>query len=307
MFRRATKAISKANWSVFVGLAKLLRSLFGSVSTFRRIAFDSAEKGTLLPVRCGAENFVVSSDDRTIARYVYVKKKSFDFEKFEAAARLLPGGHRRKTLFDIGANIGTISISAVKRGIFEGAVAVEPDPLNFSLLKANIQLNGLADQFSTHNVAVGSESQGTVSFGLSEINHGDHRIVWDSNDALPMEEQRKQIEVSVMTLDEIADDFDADEAFVWMDIQGHEGHALSGASKLRKNGIPMCLEFWPHGLLHNDGYARLKKALTGGAWNTFIDLDDTLEHNALTAKSLDELFEKIGTAGPNTDILVFCK
>ncbi len=34
------------------------------------------------------------------------------------------------SLIDIGANIGTICIPAVKCGLFDRAIAIEPEPLN---------------------------------------------------------------------------------------------------------------------------------------------------------------------------------
>ena len=305
MLRGQLKRFHKALWRVFITFCIPVRHAFGTIRTFRRFAFDSSRVNSFIAVTCRDEHFVVSANDSTIARQVYVKRDPFDFDKFEATLKLLPESHTRDTLLDIGANIGTISVTAIKRNHFRSAIAVEPDPLNYTLLTTNVHLNQVSEHFVCHNAAVASSSESSVSFGLSEINHGDHRIVWNSTDK--NEEIRELIEVDVITMNDITDNLKATTAFVWMDIQGHEGHALSTASTLKNTGIPMCLEFWPFGLKNSGGYQLLKDALTDGKWNVLIDLDSPSERLALNSEALDHIFEKVGLEGMNTDILVLCE
>ena len=79
-------------------------------------------------------------------------------------------------LYDIGANIGVTCIPAVNRGLVKRAIAVEPEPENFKLLKLNIILNNLEDKIETLNYALSSESDKFLNLEISNDNSGDHRI-----------------------------------------------------------------------------------------------------------------------------------
>lgn len=77
---------------------------------------------------------------------------------------------------DVGANIGYFSVVAANLvGSAGQVIAFEPDPLNFSLLKASIALNG----FEARTVALEAGLANAASHGqlyLSTENFGDHQI-----------------------------------------------------------------------------------------------------------------------------------
>ena len=305
--RASVKQFGQFLRSGVVSAVSGLREIFGNISSLRRIAFDSKRKNHFVAANGELEAFVVSAADRTVARHVYVKRKPFDFDKFEQLMDLLPDGHNRKILIDVGANIGTICIPAVNRGYFSNAIAVEPDPLNYSLLMANIHLNRLSGKITAYNVAAGEASQENVVFELSEENHGDHRIRYDTKAGTSGEPGRKHIEIEVDALDTLAGNLNPADALIWMDTQGYEGHALKGAPRLMRNGIPSCLEFWPYGLERSGGYDLLKKCLIKGSHTHFYDLEVPGPSQELTEENLDALYDKVGLGGRNTDILVFRK
>lgn len=62
----------------------------------------------------------------------------------------------RSTIVDIGAHIGTTTIPALTGHGFAHAVAVEPDPENLSLLRANAALNGVDEQVTVIFAAIAS-------------------------------------------------------------------------------------------------------------------------------------------------------
>ena len=55
------------------------------------------------------------------------------------------------------------------RGEFETAIAIEPDPRNFSILQHNVKLNHLESEILCLNKAV-SDRQSMLQFELSERN-----------------------------------------------------------------------------------------------------------------------------------------
>ena len=46
-------------------------------------------------------------------------------------------------MLDIGANVGTIGLTALAKGYVNEVWAFEPEPHNYSLLMSNVWLNGL--------------------------------------------------------------------------------------------------------------------------------------------------------------------
>ena len=267
--------------------------------SFRKMVFDVAEANKFL-VAGETEAFVISTSDKIIGRVVYATNAPFDFEKMKTVLSLLPGGQQRTLLIDIGANIGTICIPAVKRGFFQRAIAVEPEPRNFSLLLANIHINMLSDKIVAHNLALGPQDNAEVSLELSDCNFGDHRVRISDTPGRYNEESRTTIVARSETLDSVIKSVPAN-SLVWMDTQGFEGHVLSGASKSIRARIPMCLEFWPYGLRRNNGYSLFKEALLRGGYQTLFELTDPTP-NLLTSDCLDALYQKIGDR--STDVLV---
>jgi FkbM family methyltransferase len=61
---------------------------------------------------------------------------------FDEAYRL-PFDDPSGTLLDLGANIGLTSVWLAKRYAFDRVIAVEPDPNNASLVRRNLELNGI--------------------------------------------------------------------------------------------------------------------------------------------------------------------
>jgi len=77
---------------------------------------------------------------------------------------------------DVGANIGYFSILAASVVGERGAVfAFEPDPANFRLLQANIELNDYRDIISAVEAGLAATA-GNGQLFLSEDNFGDHQI-----------------------------------------------------------------------------------------------------------------------------------
>jgi len=284
---------------------KILPARFFETRFFRKVFFNCADPGSLLISNGLNETFVIAASDKVIGKEVFIGREPYDFEKIETALKLL-GDHKRTLMIDVGANIGTICIPAVKRGLFQRAVAIEPEPLNYSLLVANISINQLGDKIITHNIALGEKDDQSLIFELSEDNYGDHRIRVGSDSGLFNEDGRKIIRVKSETLNKIMGEGDAsaNATLIWMDTQGFEGYVLSGASKALEQKTPICLEFWPYGMARSKCYSRLKDALTSNGYRFFYNLDNKAYATPLTSQSLDSLYNELGEGGSFSDLLV---
>ena len=213
------------------------------------------------------------------------------------------------TFVDIGANIGSICIPLVKRGIVTKAIAIEPDPLNFKLLKSNIILNSLDDKIQAEEKALGKNKSGIIEFELSKVNYGDHRVYNPETDRVYDDEKnRKIIKVETTNLDEILASTSCNDYFLWMDTQGYEGYILEGSQITLSRGFPIVMEFWPHGMSGSESFKLIKKILFLSPYKYFYDLNDQgINKIDLNEVNLDNLFKKLSNDFNHTDILLSTK
>jgi FkbM family methyltransferase len=234
----------------------------------------------LVGVEGDGVRFVVSTRETGVGFFTFVHGAVFDEENVRRLAELLPthtriASLRGTTVLEVGANIGTETVSMLVRHGVKHVVAVEPDPENVRLLRANLALNGVEDRVDVHPIAL-SDTDGTVAFERSPDNWGDHRVrVADASaPGLFREEGRTVVDVPARTLDSLVDDNEIELAgidLVWMDVQGHEAHVLGGARKLAAAGIPVLTEYWPYGLARAGALDRFH-AMVAENYGTVVDL-----------------------------------
>lgn len=191
---------------------------------------------------------VVRKDDSIIGRSLR-QEGDFQTDEIGRACSLL--GYRERAgrgeldcFVDVGANIGTHSLRAVRDFGFPRGIAVEPNAENFRLLSANVTLNSLQDRVRLVNKGASAEA-GSATLRLSPTNRGDHRVVAE-NAVLTRSEQRWDSEtIELDRVDNIAVGIRPDASLVWIDVQGHEPEALRGMSGLLEQRVPVAFELWP--------------------------------------------------------------
>jgi FkbM family methyltransferase len=198
----------------------------------------------------------------------------FDFAKLQTALAILAreGQPVPTHLIDVGANIDTITIPALKRGLLQTATAIEPHPHNLRLLRANIALNGLEDRVTVLAQAVGDRSGVTLHLHESATNSGNHSI---GAEGIPVASSR---------LDDL--DFPSAPSLLWMDIEGYEGHALIGAERLLAAGTSVVCEFNPSYLRASGGMSMMKAALDG---HKIFNIDHEAHPSTTTLEALETL------------------
>jgi FkbM family methyltransferase len=179
-------------------------------------------------------------------------------------------------LVEIGANIGSTTVPALKRYEFDSVVAIEPLPANGELLRQNLFANDVADRAIVLPLGL-SQEDGSMLLQVSSDNSGDNRLVNDSSVAaagMYGEDQRDTVEVTVRSWDSLVADGTIaidDVDLVWIDVQGHEGHLLSGASTLLERRLPVVMEFWPYGLRRSGGL-ELVQDIVSQHYERIVDL-----------------------------------
>ena len=215
------------------------------------------------------------------------------------------------TLVDIGANIGLIGLQAVSSGLVERCIAFEPDPVNYALLVANVQLNGLDDRFELHAVALG-DRRGSCRFELSGSNCGDHRVRCErpaTTENRFDESSREVIKVPMRTLDEMMSRsqtlFRDHIGLCWMDVQGFEATILRGGRRtLSVRAWPSVLEFWPYGMLRAGVTGAEITELLGSIWGRFTLLCEGQPPAWQPVSQTRDLWQSLGETGNFTNILL---
>lgn len=262
------------------------RAVFSLLKTgpalLRRAVYDAMPVPYLVTGR--PEHFVVATADKVIGRELFLHGE-FDFAKLQTALAIIEreGLPRPQHLIDVGANIGSIVIPALARGLMQSATAIEPHPTNLRLLRANLALNGLSERVRVLAQAVGAESGASLFLTESLTNSGNHSI---GRTGLPIPSSR---------LDDV--ECPRDGALLWMDIEGYEGHALRGAPNLLAAGIPVVCEYNTGYLENSGGMNWFREALAG---RRIFDLKQGVQPVEIT---LDKLTVMYPAGSAFTDIL----
>jgi len=240
------------------------------------------------------ETYLVSTRDQAVSRRLY-ETGQFDFDKFGIAMALL-GRTRVGRLVDVGANIGTISIPALRRGLAERATAIEPDPLNFWLLEVNVTLNHIHNRIECLQAACTSIGTGDILLERSPTNYGDHRITLKDS---TRSSHSGSVRVPSVRLDDVVSHL-SDGDLVWMDVQGYEIEVLKGSPTVLESGAALVTELWPFGLQEQGSLDEVAETL--GSFKCFYDLSERQPSQRPIHEVLS-LIERLGVDGAWTDIL----
>ncbi|OED35680.1 hypothetical protein AB833_29430 [Chromatiales bacterium (ex Bugula neritina AB1)] len=141
---------------------------------------------------------------------------------------------------DNGANIGWYSLLLQKASQGSSEIyAFEPDPLNFRLLKNNIEING-ADNIHPVNCALSNKKEEKKLYRYSNKNLGRHSLL-EINES-------DSVDVEALVLDDFIAESNIDCSkikFIKIDIEGYEYFALSGALKTLESVQCIVSEFVP--------------------------------------------------------------
>lgn len=160
------------------------------------------------------------------AEYWANKDERKDEEEF-FRAYLRPGD----TVVDVGANVGALSLAAsVVVGESGRVFAIEPHPMVFGYLSANIKLNGRGN-ITPFNTALG-DTPGRICF--SDLLSDDcNEIVVES-----------KLSVPVTTLDSLLPDRRQRLALLKVDVEGYEKFVFAGGADVLARTDCLYFEVW---------------------------------------------------------------
>jgi FkbM family methyltransferase len=211
----------------------------------------------------------------------------FEQQVMEAALELVAQRLERaplagRTFVDVGANIGTSTIPALKVFGARHAIAIEPAEANCRLLRANVAANDLDGRVTIVRTAL-SDRAGALLLEIGPDNSGDCRIRLSEAPGAIGEAGWATEDVVACTFDEVVEQQQiriSDIGLVWMDTQGHEAHVLDGAATLLASDVPVIAEYWPYGLRRAGALERLH-ALVAEHYETVIDVRASMKSGRL--------------------------
>lgn len=257
--------------------------------------------------------FTVLSADTVFGRYLYhtgqweldLMSKAMAF--LRSIQKCPPKG--KGTIVDIGANNGVTSIGMLHTGELEKAIAIEPEPRNFTLLQRNVHQNGLKDKVICLPYAV-SHQKGKVLFEVSGNNSGGHWVRTNSrvvgSTELHYESGHRVITVQSDQLDnllaELPESFTHDIAVIWVDAEGYEGYVFMGAKKLLSKGIPVMSEIYPYAIRRAGMTQEQFCAIARSIWTNYWVLRRE-RFVRYPIHILDIFFDELGNDNDNGNII----
>jgi FkbM family methyltransferase len=159
----------------------------------------------------GLELAVALADPLGEAWYDHDWPRLDELDQLARMGALRPG----VTVFDLGAHQGIVALMlAGEVGPSGAVIAVEAEPHNASIAQRNVELNRAANVTVVH--AAISDRSGILHFAESLNGHVDEKT------------RLGNVDVRAMTIDQLADEYGPPDV-VFIDVEGYEGKALSGA------------------------------------------------------------------------------
>ena len=161
----------------------------------------------------------------------------------ELLQRMLAALQTGDVVYDIGANIGLVSLALALNGAEKQALvhAFEPEPNNARALRANLAANDVRS-VSVHELALG-DRRGTVTLYL------DRHVGAGSHSLIPLAGLASKREVELARADDVAAELGAPR-MVKIDVEGAEFAVLRGMERLLREHLvrELFLEIHPQAL-----------------------------------------------------------
>jgi FkbM family methyltransferase len=172
------------------------------------------------------------------------------------------------TVYDIGANIGYVSLSLAKRvGPAGKVIAFEPVPRNIEAFRQNIEINGLTNVQLLEVAA--STLAGEAVIRIAE-NPATASLVWHRNDPSATE-----FHIKTVSIDELVEAGELSyPKFVKIDVEGAEGAVLQGMRRTLAAARPVL-------------FVECSEAGREISWSLLRDLRYQCK-SAITRKSINE-------------------
>lgn len=251
--------------------------------------------------------YLFSTDDRVIGRFLFttgdwelpIMAVVCDLLRDLRGSPVLAG----RVFVDVGANIGTAALTALRRFGAARALALEPNPDCVRYLRLNADANGVGEMIDIVPVAA-SDQERSVVFETQRANSGGGQIVTGR----PLGLGGAALTIATRTLDQVIADHGvrpSDVGLIWVDTQAHERFVLQGARAQVEAGTPLLIEFWPLGL-RESGELELLIDLLIDWFPTIVDVRNPNARTGARLRSKQDFADLCQLVGDReTDLLLW--
>jgi len=217
-----------SNFIIFfiINILLKIRSLFRRI---RKVEFDFYSEDFKLYKN--KYYFILFGKDKYVSRNTFVNGPH-DFILLKKSIKIL--NKKISFLIDVGANVGTFCIPAVKDKIIKECIAIEPVKKIFKVLNINIYLNNLQNKIQTFDNVISNKKFEKLSLKINKDNYGDNRFFLG---------KKKKIQTNSIKLDNFINYFNKKKLIIKIDVQGFEDKVLMGSEKFIKSKVPLLVEF----------------------------------------------------------------
>lgn len=210
-------------------LINFILKIKSSVRRIRKVEFDFYSENFKFYNK--KYYFVLFGKDKYISRNTFVNGPH-DFNLLKKTTKIL--NKKVSFLIDVGANVGTFCIPAVKDNIIKECIAIEPIKKINKILDINIYLNNLQDKIKVFNYVISNKKFEKLSFKMNKNNFGDNRFSTKS---------KNKILTNSIKLDHFVHYFNLEKLIIKIDVQGFEDKVLMGSQRFIKSKVPILVEF----------------------------------------------------------------
>lgn len=209
-------------------IIKFLQKIQLSVRRVRKVKFDMFSEN--YKFYNNNYYFILFGKDKYVSRNTYVNGPH-DFRLLQKSIKVL--NKKIYFLIDVGANIGTFCIPAVKDKLIKKCIAIEPVNKINRILNINIYLNDLKEKIKVFDNIISNQNSQKLSLLTNKNNFGDNRFL----------ENKKKFKSNSIKLDSFINHFNPKKLIIKIDVQGFEDRVLIGSKKFIKLKVPFLIEF----------------------------------------------------------------
>lgn len=138
-------------------------------------------------------------------------------------------------VFDIGANIGAFTIAAGTKVPDCTVISLEPEPVTYSQLSANVELNDLDDRVMCRQIAVSGEIGRDTLHVAGVRNQGAHSL------ARTFHHGDETVDVQTTTVDALSEEYGTPDV-IKIDVEGAEAAVLRGMEETIRQGVKLQID-----------------------------------------------------------------
>jgi FkbM family methyltransferase len=253
----------------------LVRYINNRIHYFKNKTFSSQE------IITGADDIKYHITPGSSLDYI-IKKEGF-LDDWAILRKLEPVIPKDGIIFDIGANVGHLSLPFAKKFVPYGHVyAYEPDPENSKQLTKNIELNKLHNIIKVTAALQNDEFISTIDFNIRRTIVGDGNQNKGLSSIKPIDKFKKNtLSVTASTVDNEAKRLHITTlSFIKIDVEGAEHLVLEGAKKSIEKWNPIIQYEYSNvldGIMHEENTVQAFTILKSLGYKQFyVDRDAKL-------------------------------